>query len=450
MPDALDLFDQFFSSDIPGLDREALRKEYLSLHSPYIITSRRLPEPVWRRRGYTETGPAAWGKLQTILPSIEPERAFCIYVHIPFCADKCHFCDCYAFPLRRQVTSHIQAYSAHLEGEIRLWGSQPALACRPVSTVHFGGGTPLFLGAAAFRRLVEQIRSTFHTVPSTEWALETTSSELTEEMFQVLDSLGFNRLHLGVQTLDDPIRRLINRREPAGAVLEKISRSVERGWITSVDLIFGLPRQSLASFLNDIRLVAKAGGNGYSLYELQHSSHNRPFIERAGLADRDRTFDYFLLQAGTQLLNTLGYTKNLFNHFADEEDSDLYFTFPERGEDCLALGTIADGVFSGYHYRHPEYATYSRNVSSSFPGLEGGVKEDPRPGLSVLESSILSARLAKSLFTESLGIGRAETLFTAWLEAALIAPDVETPDLYRLTANGSWFTGEMMAQMAAA
>jgi len=441
------IFNQFFQSCPSGIDVTAIQREWLALKPPYAINDRRLPKPIWARHGYAENGPQAWEKLGREMLQIEPDRPFCIYIHIPFCASKCSFCDCYAFRLGRHASHHIESYTALLEQEMRIWSRLSGLARRPVSTVHFGGGTPLFLGQAGFSRLVQQVRQVFNVGPQTEWALETTSSELSHDMFSLLDSLGFSRLHLGVQSLDDPIRRVINRREPADVVLGKLSKATAHGWITSVDLIFGLPAQTLESLLTDIQLVADSGGNGFSLYELQRSSRNRAFIEKYGLTSRDRTLDYFLLQAASQRLLQLGYKKNLFNHFADAKDTDLYFTFPERGEDCLAIGTVADGVFNGYHYRHPDYASYCQAVTASFPGLEGGVRQSAQAGrFANLEMAILSARLSKDLFIEVLGEAGTGALLSKWSDSALIAPDSECAGQYRLTANGSWFTGEMMAQ----
>jgi coproporphyrinogen III oxidase-like Fe-S oxidoreductase len=441
-------FDEFFGSTILLVEREAIRREWLALRPPYAINARRLPKPVWARHGYAEGGQQAWQKLKAEMDQIESNRPYCIYIHIPFCASKCSFCDCYAFRLGHHANRHIGSYCALLEQEMCLWSELGGLARRPVSTVHFGGGTPLFLGEAAFSMLVQKIRQYFNTGPQTEWALETTSSELSDGMFVLLESLGFTRLHLGVQSLDDPIRKMINRREPAKVVLGKLEKASAIGWVTSVDLIFGLPTQTLESLLKDIHQIAEAGGNGFSMYELQRSARNRTFIEEYDLAKRNRTLDYLLLQGASQRLSQLGYKKTLFNHFADEKDTDLYFTFPERGEDCLALGTIADGVFNGYHYRHPEYVPYCKSVTASFPGLEGGIRQSKQEGrLASLETAILSARLTKKLFVGVMGEVGTEALFGKWLQAALIAVDPDCAGQYCLTANGSWFAGEMMAQL---
>jgi len=440
-------FDQFFRSAPAEIDVAAIRREWLALRSPYRIEERRLPLPVWARRGFSETGEQAWAELCRDAGRIDLHRAFCIYVHIPFCASRCSFCDCYSFPLKRHQARQVDSYLTLLAQEMRLWGRLGTLARRPVSTVHLGGGTPTALGNQPFHRLVQDLRQHFDPGPQTEWALESTTSELTDEMFRLLDGLGFTRLHVGVQTLQDDVRQSLNRREPAAIVLDKIARAVEMGWIVSVDLICGLPGQSLEGLLDDIKALEAAGTDGFSLYELQLSSRNRRFAERYGLADRGRQANYFLLQAASRLLAALGYRKTLFNHFARARDTNLYFTFPERGEDCLALGTVADGVFGDYHYRHPEFKRYCQDVSETFPGLQGGLRRSALENqLYPLEIALLSGRLHTDLFADVLGRDRAVALFHLWRASALIEEDAQ-PGCMRLTANGSWFTGKMMEQL---
>jgi coproporphyrinogen III oxidase-like Fe-S oxidoreductase len=446
---AQQFFDQFFSSAPPEVDVAAIRQEWLALKPPYQIDERRLPLPVWARRNFTETGEQAWAELCRSVGYIDLTRPFCIYIHIPFCASRCSFCDCYSFQLKRHRTRHIEGYIELLAQEMRLWGQLGTLAHRSVSTVHFGGGTPTFLGEEPFARLVQHLRQNFDIDLQTEWALESTTSELNDEMFSLLSTLGFTRLHIGVQSLEDPVRQLINRRESTAIVLEKIVKAVAVDWIVSVDLICGLPGQSLEGLLNDIKTLAAVGVDGFSLYELQLSSRNRKFAEQYDLVKQSRLANYFLLQAASRLLASLGYRKTLFNHFAREKDTNLYFTFPERGEDCLALGAIADGVFGDYHYRHPEYAVYCREVGQSFPALQGGLcRNNLENRLRLLEIALLSGSISPQLFADVLGRDRSESLLRRWGESALVEDDIR-PGWLRLTTNGSWFAGYMMAQLSA-
>jgi oxygen-independent coproporphyrinogen-3 oxidase len=331
--------------------------------------------------------------------------------------------------------------------EMRLWSQQGALDQRPVTTVHLGGGTPSFIGVKAFRRIVENCAQHFAVSPRTEWALESTVTHLPPDMLACLHELGFRRLHVGVQSLQDPVRRCIGRRQPAARVLDKVAETIALGWVVSVDLICGLPGQTLAGFLDGIQALSDAGVHGFSLYELLIYPQNRKWAARHGLVEREHLPNYLMFQAGASYLEALGYRKSLFNHWANEQDQNLYFTFPTRGEDLLALGAIADGVLGDFHYRHPRYNDYRHGVSEAFPALEGGVRRNAlenrlHPLTTALLAGGIPAALAPSFELELPGSD--ETLLGWWQDAALL----ENRDKrLRLTANGSWFVGNMISQL---
>lgn len=440
-----EFLDEFFAHHpIPAqVEIEPIRREWLALHPPYDVHARHLPLPIWARRSFTESGTEAWYYLTHQVPGLDADQPFCIYVHIPFCADHCEFCDCYSFRLAAHRQAHIERYVDLLGQELQLWSSLGTLSERPVSTVHFGGGTPTCLGPEPFARLVQLLRDHFATGPTTEWALESTVSELSPEMMACLDGLGFTRLHVGVQSLEDPVRHIIHRRAPASVVLEQIRQAIERGWIVSVDLIYGLPGQTLSGLLEDIRSLVAIGVDGFSLYELQASDRNRRFIQRYGLEERDRRLNYLWAQVAAHYLLALGYQKTLFNHFAGIQDTNLYFTFPERGEDCLALGTIADGVFGDYHYQHIEYAAYSRQVLSGGPGLGGGLRRNAVENrMQPLVTALMAGRVPTQLVADPV----IRPLLQRWQETWLLTPDPSNGDLI-LTGSGSWLLGNMITEL---
>lgn len=437
-------FDEFVRrhSPPPDLDLEALRREALALRPPYHVGHRHLPLPVWAQRPLTESGAEAWQILCHDVPRIDATRPLSIYIHVPFCPERCAFCDCYSFRLASHRQRHVDTYLALLDQEMAMWARLGTLARRPVSTIHLGGGTPTYLGEEALARLVARCRAHFSLDAATELALESTATELTPGMLAHLDALGFRRLHVGVQTLQDGLRHTLNRRASAALVLERLARAVAAGWVVSVDLIYGLPGQCLGGLLDDVRALKAVGVDGFSLYELQLSSRNRRFAASHGLLDRDRQENYLLAQVAGRFLVSQGYRKTLFNHFAGEHDTNLYFTFPERGEDLLALGTIADGLFDDYHYRHPEYAAYRRGVGQDSPGLQGGLRRTERENrLQPLVIALMSAQVPAPLL-ERLA---ADGLRQRWLEARLLEGD-EGGD-FRLTGNGSWFVGNMISEL---
>jgi coproporphyrinogen III oxidase-like Fe-S oxidoreductase len=439
------LIDEFFTEHTipPEVDREAIRREWLALQPPYNIEDRHLPLPLWARRPYAETGRQAWETLSRNVPGIDPNQALCIYVHIPFCSEHCAFCDCYSFRLGAHQQQHIDGYLGLLERETALWTKLGGLADRPVSTVHLGGGTPTYLGAEPFARLAGTLRDQFGTGPETEWALESTVSELTPAMLALLEELDFDRLHIGVQSLQDDVRDKLNRRATASQVLDAVVTAKNRCWVVSVDLIYGLPGQTLRGLLKDIRSLVAAGVDGFSLYELQVSASNRRFVQQYNLDRRDRRRNYLFGQVAAHLLGALGYHKTLFNHFAGERDTNLYFTFPERGEDCLALGTTADGVFGDYHYRHLEYAGYLRGVGQLHPGLEGGLRQSPwESRWHDLTVALMAGRVEPSLLADA----DIQELVCRWQEALLLVEGADSGPL-RLTSNGSWFVGNMLSEL---
>ena len=127
-------FDQFFEGTPPGLALEPIRAAWQALPAGRVIEQRRPPVPIWARRGLTETGPEAWTAVQATAATVDPARPLCIYVHVPFCARKCAFCDCYSFRLEQHVEREVSSY---LGGWSTSWScgagclAWPGARCRP-------------------------------------------------------------------------------------------------------------------------------------------------------------------------------------------------------------------------------------------------------------------------------------------------------------------------------
>jgi oxygen-independent coproporphyrinogen-3 oxidase len=412
----------------------------------YFLHDRRrtLPAPVWAQRRFEQDGKEAWQLLGGILKK-SPQQAISIYVHIPFCDRRCAFCDCYSFPLKPSQKEEAGLFARTLQDEIYAWASFRGLAGRKVTTVHFGGGTPNYLEPDILLQLVRSIESRFCTSDETEWALESTSSMLTAKHIKMLSEWGFNRIHIGVQTLEADVRQHIGRRETASQVLSKLEQLLESGFVVSVDLIYGLPGQTVGGFIDTLEKLVKTGVHGFSLYQLQTGTHNRRFLEKEGLNDRDLLGDYLFLQIADNYLQVKGYQKNHFAHYAYPKDTDLYYRHAVRGEDLLALGPTADGVFGAYHYRHGEYNDYMRETSQNQPGLQGGLVEseiEQRIRQSV--AHLMGGRISKGLVSEEMAIGH---LIDSWENRLLVRRLAKDGD-YILTGNGSWFIADMLSELA--
>jgi coproporphyrinogen III oxidase-like Fe-S oxidoreductase len=439
-------FDDFFCDVPSSIDVEAIRNEWQALAPDYNVNDWRLPLPPWTQRPYDDSGSQAWDVVrQNLTDDRDLTKPFCIYLHIPFCSSKCGFCDNYSFKLGTHQDAHIQDYVDRLCYELRLWSEQGNLRYRPVSTVHMGGGTPTFIGEAALTQIVECCRACFAISPSTEWALESTVQSLTPSMIATMHDLGYRRLHVGVQSLQPRTRAEIGRRSSPAQVLEKIAATRALDWVVSVDMICGLPYQTLSGLIDDLEQLMAVGTNGISLYELLIYPQNRKWAQKQGLIERSHLPNYWMYLAGANFLESKNYCHNLFNHWADEHDDNIYFTFPMRGEDLLAVGSIADGMFGDYHYRHPRYAPYMQAAHSGLPGLEGGLR---RTALEETFRPLTTRLLSGHIPTEMLLLLRevSDTVLPEqWLAHKLVKANLQGG--YNLSTSGSWFVGNMIAEV---
>lgn len=441
------MFDDFFKEAESLVDVDSVRSLWHLLSQDYDVNQWRLPLPLWAQRGFDQDGPRAWEILCSDLAENSP-RPMCIYMHIPFCSSKCGFCDSYSFKLRNNKEERIIEYVDRLRYEMKLWSLKCDLTRRPVSTVHLGGGTPAYMGEGALRKLVECCRECFATFSQTEWALESTVESLTPAMIAALHDLGFRRLHVGVQSLEEQVRRAIGRRCSPGEVMRVIHETLSQGWIVSVDLLCGLPFQTISGYLGGIQTLIEAGVDGFSLYELLIFPQNHRWAEQHGLIRRDHLHNFWMFLAGAVFLEGRRFRKNLFNHWANERDANVYFTFPSRREDCLAMGTIADGVFGNYHYRHPRYTPYLQCAQAGFPGLEGGLRRTPHEErLQPLTTAILSSYIPPEHTSDlqiALRVGD-KSLIDRWIANNLVQED--SLGGFELTPSGAWFAGNMIGEL---
>lgn len=442
-------FEACFTGDISWpFDTHSIYQEWVALKGAYDVNRWMLPLPLWAKRGYDHTGEEAWDVLREDSALDNTRNAMCIYLHIPFCSSKCGFCDSYSFALSPEREIEKRLYVDHLCAELELWSEMGNLGSRPVTSVHLGGGTPTFLGEECFSRLIRTCQEHYAYSKQTEWALEATTSTLTSAMIAFLHEIGFRRLHIGVQSLEDPVRKLIGRRQPAAQVIAVIHKVIDLGWTVSVDLVCGLPGQRLAGLLDGIQALIDNGVNGFSLYELLIYTQNRKWAAYHNLIERDHLPNFFMFQAGAKLLETHGYKKNLFNHWADAKDQNIYFTFPMRREDLLAVGTIADGVFGDYHYRHLKYDPYLLQSSRTNPGLQGGLRRSEQesrlyPFVLAIQSGSITA--SQAVILNRLVGPQGQPLVERWITHALVEKDAQ--GCLNLTANGSWFAGNMINEM---
>ena len=182
------------------------------------------------------------------------------YLHVPFCAHRCGYCD---FTLLAGRDDLAGEYLRAMEVELRSL-ERP----REVDTLFFGGGTPTHLAEDELARLLKLAREWFRLAPGYEFSVEANPAALTDEKLQVLAEAGVNRVSLGVQSFDEGLLKLLERDHRETDILDAVSRLQERFENVSLDLIFALPGQTLAHWRETLRRAIELRPTHLSTYGL--------------------------------------------------------------------------------------------------------------------------------------------------------------------------------------
>ena len=195
-------------------------------------------------------------------------RPLGLYVHVPFCDTLCFYCACNKIATRDH--SKAVKYVGYLEREIALVAA--ALGDdRKLTRMHWGGGTPTFLGNDLSTRLVRAIRDHFELDPAGEIAIEIDPRRVDAKRIEHLGRLGFNRMSLGVQDFDHQVQVAVNRVQSYEQTREAIEAGRANGFRSiNVDLILGLPRQTLDGFMRTMEQVIQCDPDRIALYSYAH------------------------------------------------------------------------------------------------------------------------------------------------------------------------------------
>jgi len=242
-----------------------------------------------------------------------------IYVHIPFCEQLCYYCACTKILTRQHGKGTV--YLDYLERELALNIAQCG-AGRPVSQLHLGGGTPTFLSDEELHRLVAMLRAQFQLLPEGEYSIEVDPRTVTPERLSALRAMGFNRLSFGVQDFDPEVQVAVHRVQSAEKVFELVKVARELGFRgINIDLIYGLPKQSIASFARTLAQVQSLRPDRIALYAYAHLPARFKPQQRIASDDLPAAGEKLAILANA--INTLaavGYVHIGMDHFALPDD----------------------------------------------------------------------------------------------------------------------------------
>src|ERR1700712_4834503 len=193
-----------------------------------------------------------------------------LYFHIPFCDTVCFHCGCNKIATKNRA--HARPYLDRLKRELVLQAKRFDTA-RPVSQLHWGGGTPTFLSHDEMAELMTPTAESFRLLPDAkaEYSIEVDPREASAETIGVLRDLGFNRLSFGVQDFDLRVQQAINRVQPLETTQTVMSAARAEGYKSvSVDLIYGLPHQNLESFSRTLDTIIALAPHRLSVFRYAH------------------------------------------------------------------------------------------------------------------------------------------------------------------------------------
>ena len=286
-----------------------------------------------------------------------------IYVHVPFCRSKCQYCDFYSVTTKetRVLDGYLEAVCQHIREAGAL--AQDHL----VDTVYFGGGTPSLLGAEALARILATIRKSFHVSDAAEITVEANPDSVSDALLRRLRSEGFNRVSLGVQCDDDVILKKLGRPHTYAQAVQAVERIRKAGFRNfSVDLMYGLPGQSVEAWLKTLENVLRLQPEHISCYGLtvEEGTPLWDYREYCNLADDDTQADMYL--KAIKLLADRGYRQYEISNFCRKGKISRHNMKYWTGGAYLGFGPNASSDFGGSRF------TVVRDLQEYIDGIQSG------------------------------------------------------------------------------
>lgn len=369
-----------------------------------------------------------------------------LYVHLPFCEERCLFCGCHVVVTRHHEVA--ERYLGFLEKEITAVSALLGRG-RRVTQLHWGGGTPTYLSPDQMRRLFGALRQRFAIDPDAEIAIEVDPRVTTPEHLETLRELGFNRLSAGVQDFSPDVQEAIGRHQTYAQAEALAVKARALGFTSlNLDLVYGLPRQTAASFEETLRTVTGLRPDRLAIYSYAHvpwlKGHQRK-IDTEELPQAETKAA--LLSSAVRMLTAAGYVPIGMDHFAlpDDElaraarEGGLWRNFMgytvRRGNDLLGLGLSAIGDIDGTFFQnHRKLHAYERAAAEGGLTTERGYAPTPDDRLRrhVITELMCNFRLDRADVERRFGIRFDEAFARELGELGPLAED----GLVRIDAKG--------------
>ena len=286
--------------------------------------------------------------------------SFGIYVHIPFCVQKCRYCDFLSFADKSRMKEYVEA----VRREIRAWHG-----CGEVSTIYFGGGTPSVLPAIYIEEILNSIRENFRLEEHPEITIECKPGTADSEKFSSYINIGINRLSMGLQSAVDQELKLLGRIHSAEQFVKSYEAARKVGFTNiSVDIMSALPGQTLESYRKTLELSTALHPEHISAYSLI-IEEGTPFYrlyEEGKLILPDEDCEREMYYETKHFLQRYGYERYEISNYArpgyESRHNSSYWT----GKNYLGIGLGASSLMQGLRFKNTDHmGTYLRR---QYPG----------------------------------------------------------------------------------
>ncbi|MCL2820047.1 MAG: radical SAM family heme chaperone HemW [Oscillospiraceae bacterium] len=295
------------------------------------------------------------------------EKKVGIYVHIPFCKNKCAYCNFYSIPeakggyklidsYYKAVIKHIGEYAAQLDGYL-------------IDTVYFGGGTPSYIGASRLIGILDALKNNGHILLESEITAEVNPGSISKDDLARLRKAGFNRLSIGVQSSDDTTLDTIGRIHTFEDAEETFNDARQAGFDNlSVDIIFGLPSQDRETWAQTVQQVAGLKAEHISCYSLKIEEGTELFMFKDSpfLPSDDVQADMYLY--AVEMLDRFGYKQYEISNFARRGFESKHNMKYWLGEEYIGFGPGAHSYVGQCRY------SFTEDVSEYAEQVEMGKK----------------------------------------------------------------------------
>ncbi len=234
-----------------------------------------------------------------------------LYIHIPFCFSRCPYCDFYSSTALTAVPLFLGALSKEMEIYSHRWSA--------FDTIYIGGGTPSLLSPQQLESVLGGIRETFGLIPNTEITVETNPADFHHSYLESLHGIGINRINIGIQSFDPEVLRFLGRRHSRAQALSATEASRKAGFHNvGLDLIYGVPGQTLDSWLDTLKQVVAFAPDHLSCYQLTLEART-PLGKRCqtgefSMPGEELQYEFFMKTS--QFLQDAGYLHYEVSNFA--------------------------------------------------------------------------------------------------------------------------------------